>query len=346
MFLMVTLLGAVSSTCCHEVRLVTCSIKDSTSYGPFELVGVNGPISDCYKSKGDSCWYTICENQASEFKLTARTSDGWCYFLYINGCYQLMHWSQTDGTWDENIYTRAWPSCDGACPGTNSTSSTDVVSSGYRPGRSPTESPYRSPTPIPTEARASDPIDAGASGVSDDSSKGKLPLLQFFDDPACKQANSPEFYWKWGCNKVAALGGSMFIKECKKKFIYDWHWRLWPDYECLSSTMQFAAGIEPRKCHKFPNSAVWWKVCCGSCGLTDEELLIIIVCSCVIGLIVIIGLIVCYRKKTCCFKEKGEVANVMSPGKVAENMKQAICAQEGEVTNLMAPNKIASTGLE
>jgi len=97
---------------------------------------------------------------------------------------------------------------------------------------------------------------SSASGGSDDSSQGKVPLLQFFDDPACKQANSPEIYGEYGCNKVAAFGGSMFIKECDEKFLYDWHWRLFPDYKCLDSTFQVAVGIEPRKCHKFPNSAV------------------------------------------------------------------------------------------
>jgi len=87
-------------------------------------------------------------------------------------------------------------------------------------------------------------------------------------------------------------------------------------------------------------------VCCGSCGLTDKEITIIIVCTIVIGLFLIIGLIVCYKKKKCCFKETGEVANVMSPGKVAATVAKEICAKEGEVANLMAPSKIATTSLE
>jgi len=361
MFLMATLLGAVlsSDTCCHEVRLTTCSQKDSTSYGAFELDGINGPISDCYRTKGASCYYNICDNQASEFKLTARTTDGWCYFLYINDCYKQMHWSQTDGTYEENIYTTAWPSCNGACSGTSSSSRTGSPTKNLTsPLITPTDagaSGGSSPANRPSDAGASGGsistnrrIDEGASGGSDDS-RGKIPLLQFFDDPACNQANTPEFYGKWGCNKAAALGGSMFIKQCAEKFLYDWHYRLWPaDYECLDSTFQVSAGIEPRKCHKFPlpNSAFWWKVCCGDCGLTDKEITIIIVCSIVIGLFLIIGLIVCYKKKKFCFKETGEVANVMSPGKIAATVTKEICAKEGEVANLMAPSKIATTSLE
>jgi len=62
-------------------------------------------------------------------------------------------------------------------------------------------------------------IEAGDS-IADNN----LPLLQYFDDAGCNQANSPQFQGKWGCNKIEALGGSMFIKKCgDEKFLYDWH---------------------------------------------------------------------------------------------------------------------------
>jgi len=83
-------------------------------------------------------------------------------------------------------------------------------------------------------------------------------------------------------------------------------------------------------------------VCCGSCGLTDTEIAII-VCISVIGLSLIIGPVVCYKRKTCCFKEKAEVANVMAPAVVPATIKEESCLKEGEVANLMAPNEGATT---
>jgi len=242
LFLMATFLGAVSSdgTCCHEVRLNTCGSKHATSNGPFDLDGV-GHISNCFRTKRETCTYTICENEAPEFKMTAKTTNGWCYQLYINDCHKGELWAQTDSADVQWIRTMPWPSCDGNCPGTRKTTS---------PTRSPTRSPTtRSPTGRSPTNRLTD---AGASGVSDGGSNGKVPLLQFFDDPGCNQANSPQVYGQWGCNKVEAFGGSMFIKECAKIFLYE-HFS---DYECLNSTFQVTAGIETRKCHKFPNSDV------------------------------------------------------------------------------------------
>jgi len=51
-------------------------------------------------------------------------------------------------------------------------------------------------------------------------------------------------------------------------------------------------------------------------------------------------------KKKCCFKEKGEVANVMSPCEIAASMKKEGCVTEGEVVYVKAPRKIATTSLE
>jgi len=312
LFLMATFLGAVSSdgTCCHEVRLNTCGSKHATSNGPFDLDGV-GHISNCFRTKRETCTYTICENEAPEFKMTAKTTNGWCYQLYINDCHKGELWAQTDSADVQWIRTMPWPSCDGNCPGTRKTTSPTRSPTTTSPTRSPTTrsptttsptsawptSPITSmtnagvsggsgrsstwsqpdagasgvsspggtsPTNRPTDAGASGaispggrsptnrPTDAGASSVSNGGGNGKVPLLQFFDDPGCNQANSPQVYGQWGCNKVEAFGGSMFIKECAKIFLYE-HFS---DYECLNSTFQVTAGIETRKCHKFPNSDV------------------------------------------------------------------------------------------
>jgi len=149
---------------------------------------------------------------------------------------------------------------------------------------------------------------AGVAGAAGDSiADNNLPLVQYFDDAGCNQPNSPQFYGKWGCNKVEFLGGSMFIKKCEdEKFIYDWHWRWIPDYHCLSSTFQVSAVVKTRKCYRVPNSNVYWKVCCGSCGLTGMEIAII-VCSSIIGVLLIITILVCYKWKKCCCQMKNEV---------------------------------------
>jgi len=207
-----------------------------------------------------------------------------------------MHFSQTDGTAEEHIYSRAWPSCEGTCSGTNSATS------------SPTKSPTNSSTFIQLMEQQ-----LMEQSVHND----KLPLMQFFDDPGCNQANSPQFYGKWGCNKVEALGGSMLIKQCAEKLIYDWHWRLFPDYECLSSTFQVTVGVETRKCHKFPLSNIYWKVCCGSCGLTAMEIAFI-VCSVIICLLLVIGCFVCYKKKKCCFNKNNQAPTRIQPGEPGE----------------------------
>jgi len=184
---------------------------------------------------------------------------------------------------------------------------------------------------------ATSPTASPTAEVSYNQADNNLPLFQYFDDAQCNEGNYPPFHMKWGCNKVEDLGASWFIKKCEGgEFLFDLHWRWIPDYHCQSSTFQDSMSMETKKCYRYPNSNLYLKICCGSCRLNDTEV-VIVVCSSIIGVLLIVAIINCCnccnccKWKKCCFKKKNEVGRKDKPNVKVSNVKVRVETEAQEV---------------